>query len=83
MFEKRHNYIICVDSDGCAIDSMTIKHQRCFGPEMIKVWNLQEHKKEMQKICIQLQEELTVSKDLCLRLHMRVKEDGSKKSCLS
>lgn len=49
MFEKRHNYIICADSDGCAIDSMTIKHQRCFGPEMIKVWNLQEHKKEMQK----------------------------------
>lgn len=34
-------YLICIDSDGCAIDSMEIKHRRCFGPCMIPVWHLE------------------------------------------
>lgn len=33
-------YLICIDSDGCAIDSMDIKHKKCFGPCMIEEWNL-------------------------------------------
>ena len=41
-FEKRKEYLICVDSDGCAIDSMDIKHYRCFGPCMVAEWNLKE-----------------------------------------
>ena len=36
-------FLICIDSDGCAIDSMTVKHARCFGPCLVKQWNLQEH----------------------------------------
>ena len=37
---NEQRYLICADSDGCAIDTMTIKHQRCFGPCLIQVWNL-------------------------------------------
>lgn len=35
-------YLICVDSDGCAMDTMTIKHVRCFGPELVKIFQLEE-----------------------------------------
>ena len=37
---KKHDYLICVDSDGCAVDTMDIKHKRCFGPCMIREWRL-------------------------------------------
>lgn len=40
-FKKRKDYLICVDSDGCAMDTMDIKHIRCFGPCMVEQWNLQ------------------------------------------
>ena len=43
-FIKKHDYLICVDSDGCAVDTMDIKHFRCFGPCMVEEWNLQEWK---------------------------------------
>ncbi len=39
-FEKKHDYLICVDSDGCAMDTMDIKHFRCFGPCMVEEWEL-------------------------------------------
>lgn len=39
-FVKGHEYLICVDSDGCAVDTMDIKHKRCFGPCMVQEWNL-------------------------------------------
>lgn len=39
-YEKVREYLICVDSDGCAMDTMDIKHIRCFGPCMVKEWNL-------------------------------------------
>ena len=25
-FTPKHKFLICIDSDGCAVDSMTIKH---------------------------------------------------------
>lgn len=28
-FNKQKDYIICIDSDGCAIDTMDIKHIKC------------------------------------------------------
>ncbi len=34
-------YLICIDSDGCAIDSMEVKHRRCFGPCLIDIWRLE------------------------------------------
>lgn len=41
-YEKSSEFLVCVDSDGCAMDTMEIKHRKCFGPEMIKTWNLFE-----------------------------------------
>ncbi len=36
-----HDFLIAIDSDGCAFDSMEIKHKECFIPNIIKHWNLQ------------------------------------------
>jgi len=36
-----------VDSDGCAMDTMDIKHIRCFGPCMVREWHLEEWKDEI------------------------------------
>ena len=37
-------YLVCIDSDGCAIDSMECKHRLCFGPYIIDVWHLEQWK---------------------------------------
>ena len=39
---RQHDWLICVDSDGCAIDTMDIKHIRCFGPCMVAEWGLND-----------------------------------------
>jgi len=41
-FEKKHDYLVCVDSDGCAMDTMNCKHIHCFGPCMVTEWALEE-----------------------------------------
>jgi len=41
-FEKKHAYLVCVDSDGCAMDTMNCKHFHCFGPCMVTEWGLEE-----------------------------------------
>lgn len=46
-YYKKKKYLVCVDSDGCAIDSMDIKHHRCFGPCMVEEWGLEKHKDEI------------------------------------
>lgn len=38
---QRHNFLMVVDSDGCAFDTMEIKHQECFIPNTIRCWQLQ------------------------------------------
>ncbi len=40
-YVKRNDFLICVDSDGCAMDTMNIKHFRCFGPCMVAEWGLE------------------------------------------
>lgn len=35
------DFFIGIDSDGCAMDAMDIKHQECFTPNYIKHWDLQ------------------------------------------
>lgn len=40
-FVRRKDFLICVDSDGCAMDTMNVKHDRCFGPCMVKEWALE------------------------------------------
>ncbi len=39
--QPKHKYFIGIDSDGCAFDTMEIKHKECFIPNIIKFWNLQ------------------------------------------
>lgn len=43
-FQKKKDLLFCVDSDGCAMDTMDIKHFRCFGPCMVEEWGLTEWK---------------------------------------
>ncbi len=40
-FEKYHEFLVAIDSDGCAFDTMEIKHKECFIPNIINSWNLQ------------------------------------------
>ncbi|OPJ62523.1 HAD family hydrolase [Clostridium chromiireducens] len=40
-FEKSKEFLVCVDSDGCAMDTMDVKHIKCFGPKIVEVWGLQ------------------------------------------
>lgn len=46
-YQKRKQFLVCVDSDGCAMDTMDIKHKKCFGPCLIEVWNLQQWEEEI------------------------------------
>lgn len=46
-FKKKHDHLICLDSDGCAIDGMTVKHLKCFGPCAIEEWNLEKYQDEL------------------------------------
>lgn len=46
-FIKKKDFLICIDSDGCAIDTMDIKHIKCFGPCMVTEWNLEEWKDDI------------------------------------
>ena len=46
-FVKKKEYLICVDSDGCAMDTMDIKHIKCFGPCMVEEWGLDTWKEEI------------------------------------
>ena len=41
-FQRTKEYLICVDSDGCAMDTMDVKHFQCFGPCMVEEWGLEE-----------------------------------------
>lgn len=40
-YKPSHKYMICIDSDGCAFDTMELKHKECFCPATIQVWGLQ------------------------------------------
>ncbi len=46
-FKRRTNMLVCVDSDGCAMDTMDIKHFRCFGPCMVEEWCLERWQEEI------------------------------------
>src|SRR5208283_5405908 len=40
-FKPQHEFFVGIDSDGCAFDTMEIKHKECFTPNFIKHWELQ------------------------------------------
>ncbi|MBU4272591.1 MAG: HAD family hydrolase [Planctomycetes bacterium] len=40
-FTPKHDYLVGIDSDGCAFDTMELKHKECFIPNIINHWGLQ------------------------------------------
>jgi phosphoglycolate phosphatase-like HAD superfamily hydrolase len=40
-FERRHEFLVGIDSDGCAFDTMEVKHKECFIPNIIRFFDLQ------------------------------------------
>ena len=48
-YVKKHDFLICVDSDGCAMDTMDVKHFRCFGPCMVTEWGLENWQETILK----------------------------------
>ncbi len=40
-FKPNKKFYVGIDSDGCAFDSMEIKHKECFIPAIIQKWKLQ------------------------------------------
>ena len=46
-FVRKHDYLVCVDSDGCVMDTMNCKHFHCFGPCMVTEWELEAWKDEI------------------------------------
>lgn len=49
-FEKKHDHLLCIDSDGTVIDAMNVKHNRCHGLSFIEEWGLEEHAEAVQRI---------------------------------
>ena len=39
-FVKSHDFFIGIDSDGCAFDTMEVKHKECFIPNIIRWYQL-------------------------------------------
>ncbi|WP_165073581.1 HAD family hydrolase [Paludisphaera rhizosphaerae] len=39
-FPRRHDFFIGIDSDGCAFDTMEVKHKECFIPNIIDAYDL-------------------------------------------
>jgi phosphoglycolate phosphatase-like HAD superfamily hydrolase len=40
-FEPKHDFLVGIDSDGCAFDTMELKHKECFIPAIINHYGLQ------------------------------------------
>lgn len=41
MITPQHDFFVGIDSDGCAFDTMELKHKECFIPNIIKYYHLQ------------------------------------------
>ena len=42
-FTKKREFLICMDSDGCVMDTVRIKHSTVMCPELIRVFALDDH----------------------------------------
>ena len=42
-FTPKKEWLVCVDSDGCAMDTMDSKHHQAFCPQLIRVYGLEEY----------------------------------------
>ncbi len=37
-FKKTKPFLVCIDSDGCAMDTMESMHRKSFGPMAVETW---------------------------------------------
>ena len=42
-FKKQREFLVCVDSDGCVMDTVRLKHMAVFCPELIRVFALDDY----------------------------------------
>lgn len=49
-FRKSKDFLVCVDSDGCAMNTMELKHRRSFGPKIIEVWGLEADREKILEL---------------------------------
>lgn len=40
-FIRKRDFLVCMDSDGCVMDTVRIKHCSVFCPELIRVFGLE------------------------------------------
>ena len=48
-YKPAHKRLVCIDSDGCAFDTMELKHKECFCPATVHVWGLQSISKYVRE----------------------------------
>ncbi|MGH4140059.1 HAD family hydrolase [Clostridium sp.] len=48
--KKEKEFLVCVDSDGCAVNTMEYKHKEIFGPKMIKIWKLESIEEDVMQV---------------------------------
>ena len=48
-FNRTKEFLICIDSDGCVMDTMNSKHIYCFGPCLLTVWDLDSCRDQVLK----------------------------------
>ena len=53
-FVKQSEYMVCIDSDGCAMDTMEIKHRECFGPQWVRTFGLDDRYDECMKLWLDI-----------------------------
>jgi len=46
-FKSRHDFLICIDSDGCVFDSMDVKQKQFFHPRIVSHWGLESIAEEV------------------------------------
>lgn len=77
---RKKDYLVCVDSDGCAMDTMNCKHELCFGPALIQVWGLEARQQEIQNCWNRVNlfsETRGINRFLALAMVMEEKGQGS------
>lgn len=48
-FKKTKEFLICIDSDGCALDTMDLKHRKSLAPCTVYEWGLEEFRDAIQR----------------------------------
>ncbi|MBD3321213.1 MAG: HAD hydrolase-like protein [Chitinivibrionales bacterium] len=49
-YQAEHDFLICIDSDGCVFDSMEIKQKECFCPQFVNHYDLQAVSKYAREV---------------------------------